>query len=100
MYSCLIFVLTFILVCTGVFIILVTLMQRPSSNAGLGSALGGGAIESAFGGETTRVLTRWTIYGIALFFIAATLLSMVYVARKNHGTNCGGLPTFEEVVKK
>ncbi|MDR1255704.1 MAG: preprotein translocase subunit SecG [Puniceicoccales bacterium] len=100
MYSFWIFFLTFVLVCASGFIVLVILMQRPSSNSGLGSALGSGAAESAFGGETTRVLTKWTIYGIAIFFITALLLSMTYVSRKNHGAGGGRLPTFAEIVEK
>ncbi|MDR0595548.1 MAG: preprotein translocase subunit SecG [Puniceicoccales bacterium] len=100
MYAFLTFFLTSVLVCTSAFIILVILMQRPSSNAGLGSALGGGAAESAFGGETTKVLTKWTIYGIVTFFITALLLSMTYISRKNHRSERGELPTFTETVKK
>jgi hypothetical protein len=57
-------------------------MQRPSRNPGLGSALGSGAVESAFSGETTQILTKWAIYGIIVFFIAATLLDMVYVLHR------------------
>lgn len=44
-------------------------MQKPSSNAGMGAALGGGAAEQAFGGEATNVLTRGTIYAIIAFFV-------------------------------
>jgi preprotein translocase subunit SecG len=99
-YTFLICFLTLVLVCTSGFIVLVILMQRPSGNAGLGSALGGGAVESAFGGETTKVLTKWTIYGIAVFFIAAMLLSMVYVSQKNHGTGGDELPVFAETIQK
>lgn len=87
MFTLFVFLLTFILVCTGVFVVLVILMQRPSVNSGLGSALGGGAAESAFGGETTKVLTRWTIYGTIVFFVASLLLSMAYVAHNSHTTN-------------
>jgi preprotein translocase subunit SecG len=76
-------------------------MQRPSSNAGLGSALGGGVAESAFGGETTKVFTKWTTYGIVIFFITALLLSMTYILRKNHHrSERGELPTFTETAKK
>lgn len=59
-------------------------MQRPSANSGLGSALGGGAAESVFGGETTKVLTKWTIYGTIILFIFATVLSMMYVHHNSH----------------
>ncbi|MDR2721181.1 MAG: preprotein translocase subunit SecG [Puniceicoccales bacterium] len=98
-YTFLIFFLTFVLVCASGFIVLIILMQRPSSNAGLGSALGSGIAESAFGGETTKVLTKWTIYGIVVFFIAAMLLAMAYVARKNHSVNEGELPVFVKAIQ-
>jgi len=62
---------TVILVLISIFVVLVVLMQRASSNAGMGSALGGGAAESAFGGETGNVLTKATIYGVAAFFVIA-----------------------------
>lgn len=87
MFAFFVFLVTFILVCTSVFIVLVILMQRPSANSGLGSALGGGAAESAFGGETTKVLTKWTIYGIAIFLLASLVLSMTYVAHNSHAMN-------------
>jgi preprotein translocase subunit SecG len=77
--------LTFVLVCTSVFVVLVILMQRPSTNAGMGSALGGGAAESAFGSDTTKVLTRWTVYGIVTFFIVAFVLSMVHISSHARG---------------
>jgi preprotein translocase subunit SecG len=99
-YTFFIYFLTFVLVCTSVFIVLIILMQRPSGNAGFGSALGGGAAESAFGGETTRVLTRGTVYGIVIFFVAALLLSMAYISRKNHSAAHGGMPTPVNVAGK
>lgn len=100
MYTFLISFLTFILVCASGFIVLIVLMQRPSSNAGLGSALGSGAVESAFGGETTKILTKWTIYGIIVFFITAMLLAMAYVSRKNHSAGEGELPVFAETIQR
>jgi preprotein translocase subunit SecG len=99
-YTFLIYLLTFILVCASIFIVLIVLMQRPSGSAGFGTALGGGAAESAFGGETTKVLMRGTIYGVAVFFMAALLLSMVYVSRKNHATEHGKMPTLTDIARK
>jgi preprotein translocase subunit SecG len=90
MYSFFAFLLTFILACTSIFVILVILMQKPSANSGMGSSLGGGAVESAFGSDTTKVLTRWTINGIITFFIIAFALSMIRIhssAKKHHETN-------------
>jgi preprotein translocase subunit SecG len=71
--------LTFLLVCVSVFVALVILMQRPSSNAGMGAALGGGAAESAFGGDTTKILTKWTVSGSVLFFTLSFALSMMHI---------------------
>jgi preprotein translocase subunit SecG len=89
--------LTFILVCTSIFVALVILMQRPSANAGMGAALGGGAAESAFGSDTAKVLTRWTISGIATFFIVAFALSLLRIHENSHGQ---GQPSInlEEIV--
>lgn len=57
------------LIVLSLFIILVVLMQRPSANAGMGSALGGGAAEQAFGSETGNVLTKATVWATILFFV-------------------------------
>ncbi|MDR3144020.1 MAG: preprotein translocase subunit SecG [Puniceicoccales bacterium] len=72
--------LTFILVCVSVFVILIILMQRPSANAGMGAALGGGAAESAFGSETTKILTKWTVSGMVIFFALSFVLSMMHIS--------------------
>ncbi|MDR2779266.1 MAG: preprotein translocase subunit SecG [Puniceicoccales bacterium] len=85
MWSFFSFLLTFILVCTSFFTILVILTQRPSANSGMGSSLGGGVVESAFGSDTTKVLTKWTIGGIVTFFIVALSLSMMQIYANSHG---------------
>ncbi|MDR1457265.1 MAG: preprotein translocase subunit SecG [Puniceicoccales bacterium] len=84
MYSFFSFLLTFILICASIFTTLVILMQRPSANSGMGSSLGGGAVESAFGSDTTKVLTKWTIGGIVTFFIVAFFLSMMQIWANSH----------------
>ncbi len=60
-----------ILVLVSLFIILIILLQRTGSGAGMGTAMGGGSLESAFGASTGNVLTRGTIYAIVAFFILA-----------------------------
>ena len=45
-------ILTVVLILVSLFLILVVLAQRAKSDGGMGSALGGGMAESAFGGET------------------------------------------------
>ena len=59
-------------------------MQKPSANAGMGSSLGGGAVENAFGSDTVKVLTGWTIKCIVTFFIVAFTLSMLQIHRHTH----------------
>lgn len=78
------FLLSLVLVCTSLFIIVVILMQRPSANAGMGASLGGGAAESAFGSDTTKVLTTCTIRALITFFIVALALSMLNIYRARH----------------
>jgi protein translocase SecG subunit len=59
-------------------------MQKPSANAGMGFSLGGGAAEFAFGSDTAKVLTKWTVSGIATFFIVAFVLSMLHIRANAH----------------
>ena len=68
-------------------LVLLILMQKPSVNAGMGAALGGGAAESAFGGEASNVLTRWTVYGIVAFFIITLFLTLSQVYRHHHNVD-------------
>ena len=66
------------------FMVLVILMQKASQGAGLGGAVGGGAAESAFGGEASNVLTKVTIYCSILFFIGCLGLSLVILHRHSN----------------
>ena len=81
-------------------LILLILMQKPSANAGMGAALGGGAAESAFGGEASNVLTRWTVYGVIGFFVLTLTLSLGQIYRHHHDESKKELaPMAEEVVE-
>lgn len=93
MASFFIFILTIALILISAFTVLVILMQRPTSNGGLGSALGGGAAEMAFGGDTTRVLNKWTIYGTVAFFVLSFALSMLYINKKSDNSSNAKMPT-------
>lgn len=86
------FTVALLLLCA--FIVLIILMQRPSANAGMGSALGGGAAESAFGGQTANVLTRATIMGAAAFFILCFVLYIAHMARIDASQQAD--PSYEE----
>ena len=59
------------LVLLSLFIVLIILMQRPSANAGMGSSLGGGAAEQAFGAETGNILTKATVWATIGFFVVS-----------------------------
>jgi preprotein translocase subunit SecG len=71
--------LTFVLILITLFMMLVILMQRPNTNAGMGAAFGGGVTESTFGAETTNILTRATKWSAGAFFLVAVLLYVLYL---------------------
>lgn len=62
--------------------VLVVLMQRPSANAGMGAALGGGAAESVFGGESANVLTKITGVLTFLLFLLSFALYLAFIAEE------------------
>lgn len=69
----------------SILVVLIILMQRPSANAGMGSALGGGAAESVFGGESANVLTKMTTTLTVILFVLSFGLYLGFVARENKG---------------
>jgi preprotein translocase subunit SecG len=95
MVSFLIALFTVILLLVCVFMTVIILMQRSSANAGMGTALGGGAAESVFGGETANVLLKNTVIVAVLFFVLSFGLYLGTLAQvKNRTIATGGLPTF------
>jgi preprotein translocase subunit SecG len=76
------FVFGLILLC--LFLLLLILMQRGGQQAGMGSAFGGGAAESAFGAEAGNILTKLTTWGVVVFFVLSLGLYLGFVA-VNHG---------------
>ncbi len=87
-------VLTFILVLTSVVLVLLVLMQRAKTDGGMGAAMAGGATESAFGAETSNILTGATIKGAIIFFVLSfgLFLANIYQS-KHHGAADDKLPT-------
>lgn len=87
-------ILTFILILVSVFLVLIVLMQK-SKDGGIGSALGGGAAEAAFGADTNNVLVQATKYSAILFFVLAFLLYLgrIYERKTEKGAAGGALPT-------
>lgn len=75
-------------------------MQRTSQSGGMGAALGGGAAESAFGSDTSNILTKGTIYGIIAFFLVALGLFLMYQSEASSRTqivSAGELISAEKV---
>ena len=72
-----------------VLVVLFVLMQKPSANAGMGSALGGATSESVFGGEAAGVLSKATVIFIAGFFILCAALYLAFLGSKDHGEGEG-----------
>ena len=79
----LIVVLTFLLVLVSLFLGLLVLVQKPRSDSGLGTAMGGGVAEATFGAETGNVLTRSTIVLAVAFFVLGfgAYLGQIYVVK-------------------
>ncbi|HWA08629.1 MAG TPA: preprotein translocase subunit SecG [Opitutaceae bacterium] len=92
--SIVIWILTFFLVLTSFFLVLIVLAQKAKSDGGVGAAMGGGVAEAAFGAETSNVLTKLTIYASIAFFILSLVLYLARLHQQNHGGSAGsGLPT-------
>ncbi|HVZ63189.1 MAG TPA: preprotein translocase subunit SecG [Lacunisphaera sp.] len=77
-------ILTFVLLLTSLFMVLVVLMQRAKSDGGMGSALGGGSMESTFGAETSNVLTGATIKAAIVFFVVSFILYLAHIYQSKH----------------
>ena len=77
--------LTFVLILVSLFLVLVILMQRGSSSGGMGAAFGGGVAESAFGAETTNILTKATKWAAVAFFILSLVLYLLYIGNQDEG---------------
>jgi len=82
--SLLIGVLNVILIFTSLFLVVVVLMQRASSDGGMGSAMGGGSMESTFGAETNSVLSGATIKAAIVFFVISFVLYLAHIYQANH----------------
>lgn len=81
MFNILLFSAALVLFFVCVLVVLFVLMQRPSANAGMGSALGGATSESVFGGEAAGVLSKATVIFITLFFILCAALYFGFIAK-------------------
>lgn len=77
-------ILTFILILTSLFLVLVVLMQRAKNDGGMGAAMGGSSMESTFGAETSNVLSKATINAAILFFVLSFVLYLAHIYNSKH----------------
>lgn len=77
-------ILTFVLVITSLFLVLVVLMQRAKTDGGIGAAMGGGSMESTFGAETNNVLSGATIKASIVFFVVSFILYLAHIYQTKH----------------
>lgn len=85
MFNILLFTAALVLFFVCALVVLFVLMQRPSANAGMGSALGGATSESVFGGEAAGVLSKATVIFITLFFLLCAGLYFGFIAKSTRG---------------
>lgn len=76
--SIIIWLLTFVLVITCLFLILLVLVQLPKKEAGLGQAFGSGATDALFGPGSGNMLTKLTKYAAGIFFALTILVWVLY----------------------
>ena len=87
-------ILTFVLILTSLFLVLVVLMQRAKTDGGMGAAMGGGITESTFGAETSNVLSKATINAAILFFVVSFVLYLAHIYETKHPVEADSkLPT-------
>lgn len=87
-------ILTFVLILISVFLILVVLAQKAKSDGGVGAALGGGMTESAFGADTSNVLSGLTIKAAIAFFVLSFGLYLGHIYQRTHRiANADALPS-------
>ncbi len=87
-------ILTTVLIITSLALVMVVLMQRAKSDGGMGSALGGGSMESTFGAETGNVLSGFTIKASIVFFVVSFALYLAHIYQfKHHDALDNKLPT-------
>jgi preprotein translocase subunit SecG len=93
--SILIGIFTFVLILISLFLILVVLAQKAKTDGGMGSAMGGGMAEAAFGAETGNVLSKSTINAAIAFFVISFGLYLAQVYQHKHASASGAdrLPT-------
>ena len=76
--SILIWLLTFVLIITCLFLILLVLVQLPKKEAGLGQAFGSGTTDALFGPGSGNMLTKLTKWTSIVFFVLVIGIWILY----------------------
>jgi preprotein translocase subunit SecG len=87
--------LTFILVLTALFLILLVLVQLPKKEAGAAMAFGGGMSEVLLGAGSGTVLTKITKYAVVIF-LALSLVLSILISYRGHQGGLGVTRAIEE----
>src|ERR1043165_390375 len=82
----LIFALSFIMVLSSMFLILLVLVQLPKKEAGLGQAFGSSTTDALFGPGSGNMLTKLTKWTAAIFF---TLTLFIWVLQGHNARKTG-----------
>jgi preprotein translocase subunit SecG len=93
MVTILISIFMFVLLVVAGLMSVIILMQKPSANAGMGAALGGGAAESVFGGEAAGQLLKFTVRIAVAFFVISFFLYLGILAANRPVVTDMHLPT-------
>ncbi len=72
-------------------VIVFLILGQDVKGGGLAGALGGGAVQSSFGGKTAETVLKFTAYLAAAFFVLVIVLIRVH-SRESRGIT-GGPPT-------
>jgi preprotein translocase subunit SecG len=94
--SILLGILTVVLIFVSLFLVLLVLAQPAKSDGGMGSALGGGMAESAFGGSHGTVTSKLTIKAAIAFFVLSFALYLGNVYQRSHAN--GGAEALPNIV--
>ncbi|HEV8544221.1 MAG TPA: preprotein translocase subunit SecG [Verrucomicrobiae bacterium] len=84
--SLLIGFLTFVLVVTCLFLMLLILVQLPKKEAGAGLAFGAGTVDTLIGAGSGNALTKLTKYAATTFLCLAVLLTVLNAQRHQSST--------------
>ncbi|MFI3290447.1 MAG: preprotein translocase subunit SecG [Opitutales bacterium] len=95
-------IFSFLMVLICVVLVFFVLMQKPNSDAGMGSALGSGAAETAFGGEASNILTKFTVRAVVLYFILAFCLYLgyIYASSDSSAETAVATPSFDAITEE